>query len=151
MLYHHRGLGAAFTDYHAYFDGNLDLDALAYLALANKLIHTIRPHALTIAEDVSGLPGIGASEKEGGCAFDFRLAMGIPDCWFKLANDIPDEAWNLGWLYHELTSHRTDVRAISYLESHDQALVGGSAAPDRLQRRYGQTGQLRAHQAAAYR
>ena len=125
MLYHHRGLGAAFTDYQAYFDGNLDLDALAYLALANKLIHTIRPHALTIAEDVSGLPGIGASEKEGGCAFDFRLAMGIPDCWFKLATDIPDEAWNLGWLYHELTSHRTDEHVISYLESHDQALVGG--------------------------
>ena len=125
MLYHHHGLGAAFTDYHAYFDGNLDLDALAYLALANKLIHAIRPHALTIAEDVSGLPGIGASEKEGGCAFDFRLAMGIPDCWFKLAKDIPDEAWNLGWLYHELTSHRTDEHVISYLESHDQALVGG--------------------------
>lgn len=125
MLYHHRGLGASFNDYSAYFDGSLDLDALAYLALANKLIHTIRPHALTIAEDVSGLPGLSASEKEGGCGFDLRLAMGIPDTWFKLANDIPDEAWNLGWLYHELTTHRPEEHTLSYLESHDQALVGG--------------------------
>jgi 1,4-alpha-glucan branching enzyme len=125
MLYHHRGLGASFNDYSAYFDGSLDLDALAYLALANKLIHTIRPHALTIAEDVSGLPGLSAPEKEGGCGFDLRLAMGIPDIWFKLANDIPDEAWNLGWLYHELTTHRPEEHTLSYLESHDQALVGG--------------------------
>ena len=125
MLYHHRGLGASFNDPSAYFDGSLDLDALAYLALANKLIHTIRPHAITIAEDVSGLPGLGASEKEGGCGFNFRLAMGIPDTWFKLANDIPDEAWNLGWLYHELTTHRPEEHTLSYLESHDQALVGG--------------------------
>ena len=125
MLYHHRGLGASFNDYHAYFDGSLDLDALAYLGLANKLIHSIHPNAITIAEDVSGLPGIGASTSDGGCAFDLRLAMGIPDCWFKLAKDIPDEDWNISWLFHELTSQRSDENVISYLESHDQALVGG--------------------------
>ena len=51
--------------------------------------------------------------------------MGAPDCWFKLASDIPDEEWNMGWLYHELTSHRADEAVISYVESHDQALVGG--------------------------
>ena len=125
MLYHHRGLGVSFDDYSTYFDEQVDLDALAYLALANKLTHTLRPDAITIAEDVSGLPGIGASQEEGGCGFDFRLAMGAPDCWFKLASDIPDEEWNMGWLYHELTSHRADEAVISYVESHDQALVGG--------------------------
>ena len=125
MLYHHRGLGTAFTDYANYFDGSVDVDALAYLALSNQLIHEVRPNAITIAEDVSGMPGLGAGREEGGCGFDYRLAMGAPDCWFKLANDIPDEEWNMGWLYHELTSHRADEQVISYVESHDQALVGG--------------------------
>ncbi len=125
MLYHHRGLGTAFTDYSAYFDGNVDLDAFAYLALSNKLIHDVRPEAVTIAEDVSGLPGLGAPQSDGGCGFDYRLAMGAPDCWFKLANDTPDEQWNMGWLYHELTGRRADEQVISYVESHDQALVGG--------------------------
>ena len=125
MLYHHRGLGTAFADYADYFDGSVDLDAYAYLALANKIIHAVRPDAITIAEDVSGMPGLGAEIEEGGCGFDYRLAMGVPDCWFKLANDTPDEAWNLGRLYHELTNRRADERTISYVESHDQALVGG--------------------------
>jgi 1,4-alpha-glucan branching enzyme len=125
MLYHHRGLGTAFGDYSNYFDGSADHDALAYLALANKLIHEVRPTAITIAEDVSGMPGLGATQEEGGCGFDYRLAMGAPDCWFKMVNDIPDEDWNMAWLYHELTSHRADEQVISYVESHDQALVGG--------------------------
>jgi 1,4-alpha-glucan branching enzyme len=125
MLYHHRGLGTGFGSYANYFDGSVDVDALAYLALSNKLIHQVRPNAITVAEDVSGLPGLGASQLEGGCGFDYRLAMGAPDCWFKLSNDIPDDAWNMSWLYHELTSHRADEQVISYVESHDQALVGG--------------------------
>jgi 1,4-alpha-glucan branching enzyme len=118
-------LGTAFSDYANYFDGSVDMDALAYLALSNKLIHEVRPDAITIAEDVSGMPGLGASHEEGGCGFDYRLAMGAPDCWFKLANDTPDDEWNMSWLYHELTSHRADEQVISYVESHDQALVGG--------------------------
>ena len=125
MLYHHRGLGTAFTDYSDYFDGSVDLDAVAYLALSNRLIHHVRPAAISIAEDVSGMPGLAAAADEGGCGFDYRLAMGTPDCWFKLANDTPDEEWNMGWLYHELTAHRADEQVISYVESHDQALVGG--------------------------
>ena len=125
MLYHHRGLGTGFGNYGSYFDSSVDLDAFAYLSLANKLIHTVRPTAITIAEDVSGMPGLCAAPDEGGCFFDYRLAMGAPDCWFKLANDIPDEHWNMHWLYHELTSHRAEEQVISYVESHDQALVGG--------------------------
>ena len=125
MLYYHHGLGTNFADYKDYFDGNVDHDAYAYLALSNKLIHSVRPDAITIAEDVSGMPGLGAPQKEGGCGFDYRLAMGAPDCWFKLVNDIPDEQWNMYWLYHELTSHRNDEQVINYVESHDQALVGG--------------------------
>jgi len=71
------------------------------------------------------MPGLAAPISEGGCGFDYRLAMGVPDCWFKLANDVPDEQWNMGYLWHELTNRRDDEQTISYVESHDQALVGG--------------------------
>jgi 1,4-alpha-glucan branching enzyme len=125
MLYHHRGLGPPFTAYARYFDDSVDEDAVTYLALANRVIHVLRPDALTIAEDVSGMPGLGAAVDEGGCGFDYRLAMGIPDCWFKLVNDTRDEDWNLDWLWHALTDRRADERTVSYAESHDQALVGG--------------------------
>ena len=125
MLYLHHGLGPVFGSYEEYFGDAVDEDALAYLSLANKLIHSLSPNAITIAEDVSGMPGLAAPTSDGGCGFDYRLAMGVPDCWFKLANDVPDEQWNLGYLWHELTNRRADEQTISYVESHDQALVGG--------------------------
>ena len=55
---------------------------------------------------------------------DTLFSMGVPDTWFKFT-DIRDDDWNMGWLWHELTNHRADERVISYVESHDQALVGG--------------------------
>jgi len=125
MLYHHRGLGKEFNSYDDYFDGDVDLDAFAYLALANKLVHEVNPNAITIAEEVSGLPGIGSSLEEGGCGFDYRLSMGIPECWFKLISEVSDEDWDLNYLFNELTKKRDDEYSISYVESHDQALVGG--------------------------
>jgi 1,4-alpha-glucan branching enzyme len=127
MLYHHRGLSCAFGSYEDYFNDSVDEDAVAYLTLANKLIHQVTPHAMTIAEDVSGMPGLATPLAEGGCGFDYRLAMGVPDCWFKLANDTADESWNMGYLWRELTNRRADERVISYVESHDQALVGGKS------------------------
>jgi 1,4-alpha-glucan branching enzyme len=125
MLYLHHGLGPAFDSYDRYFDHTIDEEAVAYLTLANKVIHTVRPDAMTIAEDVSGMPGLAAPIEDGGCGFDYRLAMGIPDCWFKLVNDVSDENWELNWLWHELNNRRPDEKTISYVESHDQALVGG--------------------------
>jgi 1,4-alpha-glucan branching enzyme len=125
MLYHSHGLGQAFGHYADYFGDGVDADALAYLALANRLIHECRPDAVSIAEDVSGMPALAAPPEQGGCGFDFRLAMGVPDCWFKLAEDTPDEQWNMGGLWHELNNRRVEERTIAYVESHDQALVGG--------------------------
>ena len=125
MLYHHRGLGKEFKSYDDYFDGNLDLDAFSYITLANELIHNVNPDAITIAEEVSGFPGIGSPIKDGGCGFDFRLSMGIPECWFKLVSEVSDENWDLHYLFNELTNKRDDESSISYVESHDQALVGG--------------------------
>ena len=59
MLYTNHGLSKAFTSYTDYFDDAVDEDALTYLSLANRVIHTVRPDAVTIAEDVSGMPGLG--------------------------------------------------------------------------------------------
>jgi len=124
MLYRHHGLGKAFLSYGDYFDAGVDEDALAYLALANRVIHDVRPDAVTIAEDVSGMPGLAVPEAQGGTGFDFRFAMGVPDTWIKLLKECADEAWPLGHLWHELNNRRRDEKTISYCESHDQALVG---------------------------
>ncbi len=126
MLYYDHGLGSVFTSYDDYFSGGTDEDAIAYLTLATDLMREVKPSAIAIAEDVSGMPGLGASAEEGGIGFDYRLSMGVPDIWFKLT-DLRDEDWSMHLLWHELTNHRRDERAISYVESHDQALVGGKS------------------------
>jgi 1,4-alpha-glucan branching enzyme len=102
------------------------------LALANRVIHDVRPDAITIAEDVSGMPGLAVSPSNGGFGFDYRFAMGVPDYWIRLINDYKDEDWPIGNLWFELTNHRTDEKTISYAESHDQALVGDQTLIFRL-------------------
>ena len=124
MIYYDHGLEKSFTSYNEYFDGSQDEDALIYLYLANKMIHRFNPGAITIAEEMSGMPGLAAETDRKGYGFDFRLSMGVPDFWIKLIKDIPDENWDMGKLMHELTTHRPEEKIISYCESHDQALVG---------------------------
>jgi 1,4-alpha-glucan branching enzyme len=132
MLYLHHGLSKAFTSYDDYFDNSVDEDALTYLALANKVIHDIRPDAVTIAEDISGMPGLAVPFSSGGMGFDYRFAMGISDNWIRLVKDVPDEKWHMGHLWYELTNRRQDEKTISYAESHDQALVGDKTLIFRL-------------------
>jgi len=132
MLYLDHGLNKAFSGYEDYFDANVDEDALTYLALANELIHGLKPSAITIAEDVSGMPGLAVPSEEGGIGFDYRFAMGIPDYWIKLTKDTRDEDWPVGHLWHELINRRPDEKTISYAESHDQALVGDQTLVFRL-------------------
>ncbi|HHU99830.1 MAG TPA: alpha amylase C-terminal domain-containing protein [Bacteroidales bacterium] len=132
MLYYDHGLESDFVSYKQYFDGNQDKDAIVYITLANKLIHEFNQDATTVAEDMSGMPGLAASVASGGMGFDYRLAMGVPDIWIKMVKDIPDEEWDLGYLLHELTQHRTEEKVISYCESHDQALVGDKTLIFRL-------------------
>jgi len=132
MLYTHHGLSRAFTSYDDYFDASVDEDALTYLTLANIVIHTLRPGAVTIAEDVSGMPCLGVRPEDGGTGFDYRFAMGIPDHWIRLTKDTRDEDWHMGNLWFELNNRRPDERTISYAESHDQALVGDQSLMFRL-------------------
>ena len=132
MLYHDHGLGSAFTNYSMYFSMNTDTDAVTYLQLANELIHEINPHAITIAEDMSGMPGMCIPIKDGGIGFDYRLSMGVPDLWIKTIKECSDENWDIGKLWYELTSRRPQEKNIGYCESHDQALVGDKTIMFRL-------------------
>lgn len=132
MLYFHHGLERSFTTYHDYFDGQQDNDAITYLTLANYLIHEIHPKAVSIAEEMSGYPGIGASPNDDGIGFDYRLSMGVPDFWIKLIKEVSDENWQVGYIFHELLQHRPEEKIIAYAESHDQALVGDKTIIFRL-------------------
>ena len=132
MLYHDHGLGTAFSDYSMYFSLNTDTEAVTYLQLANDLIHELNPNAMTIAEDMSGMPGMCIPIADGGIGFDFRLGMGIPDLWIRLIKEQRDEDWDMGRLWGELTSRRAKEKVIGYSESHDQALVGDKTILFRL-------------------
>lgn len=132
MLYSHHGLGKDFTGYHDYFGNEVELDALAYLQMANDVAHATGRDITTVAEDTSAMPGLVLPSSQGGIGFDYRLSMGVPDLWIKTLKEQDDEEWDLGHLFHELTSSRDEERVISYAESHDQALVGDKTIMFRL-------------------
>ncbi|KAI5476961.1 Glycoside Hydrolase Family 13 protein [Pseudohyphozyma bogoriensis] len=126
MMYAHHGIGTGFSGgYHEYFGPGVDEEAVVYLMLANTMIHELYPSAITIAEDVSGMPALCRTVAEGGIGFDYRLSMAVPDMWIKLLKDGPgDEGWDLGNICFTLTNRRYKEKSICYCESHDQALVG---------------------------
>ena len=132
MLYYSHGLGEAFGGYGDYYNGHEDDEAIAYLTLANLLIHEVNPKAITIAEEVSGMPGLAAPVKDGGYGFDYRMAMNIPDYWIKTIKELKDEDWKPSSMFWETTNRRQDEKTISYAESHDQALVGDKTIIFRL-------------------
>ncbi len=133
MIYYHHG----YTDfmvnsYDAYFGDEVNRDALLYLTLANKLVKDVKPSAITIAEDVSGMPAMAVAIEDGGIGFDYRLAMAIPDFWIKYLKDVPDEEWNLHEMWEVMNSRLDGVKTVAYAESHDQALVGDKTIAFRL-------------------
>ncbi len=132
MLYHSHGLGEAYGSYDDYYNGGQDDNAIAYLTLANLLIHEINPKAITIAEEVSGMPGLALPFEDGGYGFDYRMAMNIPDYWIKLIKEWKDEDWKPSSMFWEVTNRRRNEKTISYAESHDQALVGDKTIIFRL-------------------
>lgn len=132
MLYYSHGLGETFTGYQDYFNGHQDDNAICYLTLANELIHQVYPKAITIAEEVSGMPGLAAKFKDGGYGFDYRLAMNIPDYWIRTIKEKKDEVWKPSSIFWEVKNRRADEKTISYCESHDQALVGDKTIIFRL-------------------
>ena len=132
MIYNNHGLEKDFTEYADYYTKNVNEEAVCYLKLANQLIHEVNPNAITIAEEVSGMPGLAAPLKAGGYGFDYRMAMNIPDFWIKTIKEKKDEEWAPSAIWWETTNRRSDEKTISYAESHDQALVGDKTIIFRL-------------------
>lgn len=124
MLYADHGLERKFTGYADYFDTDVELDAISYLMLANEVVHAVNSAAISIAEDMSGMPGLARPTDEGGLGFDYRLAMGTPDYWIQLLKEKQDEDWHIGEIYGMLRNRRSDEKHIAYVESHDQNIVG---------------------------
>ena len=131
MIYRHHGY-TEFDSRDKFFDEGVDRDALTYLTLANRLVHDFRPSATTIAEDVSGMPGMCFPPEAGGIGFDYRLGMAIPDFWIRLLKEVPDEEWNIHEMWSVMTSRLPGVKTVAYAESHDQALVGDKTIAFRL-------------------
>lgn len=132
MIYKNHGIGMCFSTPYDYFDDNVNDDAVTYLQLANTLIHQLNENYITIAEDVSGMPGICAPIDDGGIGFDYRLGMGLPDFWIKVLKDQPEEMWNMNEFFFTMTNRLCDVKTIAYAESHDQAMVGDKTIAFRL-------------------
>lgn len=132
MLYHDHGLGSSFDDDHKYFSYNTHVEAITYLQLANELIREVNPHAITIAEDMSGMPGMCLPIEDGGIGFDYRLGMGLPDMWIRTVKEKQDEQWELGKMWGDMCLRRPGEKTIAYVESHDQALVGDKTMIFRL-------------------
>lgn len=132
MLYLDHGLNRDFTEYGMYFDGQQDEDAICYLSLANKLCKLVKTHSLTIAEEMSGFPGLTLDPVAGGVGFDYRMSMGTPDYWIKIIKELPDEEWNMEEMFFELSQKRPEEKTVGYAESHDQALVGDKTIIFRL-------------------
>lgn len=132
MLYHNHGLGIDFNDNSKYFSLNTHVEAITYLQLANELIRQVNPAALTIAEDMSGMPGMCLSIDEGGIGFDYRLGMGLPDMWIRTVKERKDEEWSIGNMWGDMCLRRPGEGTVAYVESHDQALVGDKTMIFRL-------------------
>ena len=125
ILYRNHGIRYSFSgDYKEYFSDNFDEDGGVYLMLANKLLHQINPEVITIAEDVSGMPGLCLTVEQGGFGFDYRLNMSVSDKWIQLLKEYKDENWNMGNLIFTLTNRRYNEKHVGYCESHDQSIVG---------------------------
>ena len=131
MLYHDHGLGTDFNSNDKYFSMNTNVDAISYLQLANELIRQVKPNAITIAEDMSGMPGMCLPIEDGGIGFDYRLAMGLPDMWIKAAKT-QDEFWDINKMWGDMCLRRPGENSVAYVESHDQALVGDKTMIFRL-------------------
>ncbi len=132
MIYFHHGNGVNFDSPEKYFTRDVEFDAITYLQLANNLIHEVKPSAISIAEEVSGMPGLCNPIKDGGLGFDYRLGMGLPDFWIRLLKDQRDDDWNVSEMYHTMTNRLFTTKTIAYCESHDQALVGDKTIAFRL-------------------
>ncbi len=131
MMYFHHGL-ETIDNRDKFFRQGVEYDAITYLQLANYLAHNVKKDSVSIAEDVTGMPGLTAHVEDGGLGFDYRLGMGIPDFWIKMLKEKSDEQWDIYEMWNVLNDRLPYVKTVAYAESHDQALVGDKTIAFRL-------------------
>ena len=133
MIYVDHGFGDDFSQADRCFftaDGKPRIDeaGVLYLSLANTLIWEIAPHAITLAEEFSGMPGMTSPPDQGGLGFDYRYAMGIPDFWASYIK----QGGTVGEMWYEMNNHRPYEATVSYVSCHDQCINGKDAMIWRL-------------------
>jgi 1,4-alpha-glucan branching enzyme len=70
----------------------------------NNVIHDFFPTAITIGEDVSGMPTFCRPWQEGGVGFDYRLNMAIADKWIEVsAGWWGGRAWDCACIFNCVT------------------------------------------------
>ncbi|KAF3778090.1 1-4-alpha-glucan-branching enzyme 1 [Nymphaea thermarum] len=107
-------------NYNEYFGFATDVDVVVYLMLANDLIHGLFPEAeaVTVGENVSGMPTFCIPVKDGGVGFDYRLHVAIADKWIELLSKKKDEEWLMGDIVHTLSNRRWLEKCVAYAQSH---------------------------------
>ncbi|VBB17678.1 1,4-alpha-glucan-branching protein, partial [Yasminevirus sp. GU-2018] len=107
-----------YEDYYTY----ANKDALMYLKMVNDVVKFTNPDSIMIAEEASGIPLLVYETQRGGIGFDYRLHMGSSDMWVnKVSNE---RSYTVGSMIHELTNVRNEEKVITYLECHDNSIVG---------------------------
>ena len=115
MLYHSHGMNDNWNSYDDYFGLNADTESIVYMMLANHMLHKYYPEVVTIAEEISGMPGLCRPVDEGGQGFDYRLAMALPDLWIKILKHMQDENWEIEQIVHTLENRRYKEKECSLL------------------------------------
>eukprot|EP00002_Diphylleia_rotans_P001391 TRINITY_DN10782_c0_g1_i1.p1 TRINITY_DN10782_c0_g1~~TRINITY_DN10782_c0_g1_i1.p1 ORF type:complete len:499 (+),score=71.59 TRINITY_DN10782_c0_g1_i1:43-1539(+) len=111
MIYRNHGIDTNFTGEHwQYAESKLDNEALVYLMLANELVHSLDPGAITIAEDVSGFPTICRPVHLGGVGFDYRLMMSLPDLWKHAVKSNVEFYCSVNQIWAALTNRRKNEK-----------------------------------------
>ncbi|CAK8689215.1 unnamed protein product [Clavelina lepadiformis] len=125
MIYHDQGADRQYAnDYSTYFGAYVDTQSMAYMMLANDILHRYYSNIITIAEDKTEMPSLCRPLREGGLGFDYKLGLSVPNKWMKLLDEKRDEDWNMGFIFHAMIKKRPGEKVISLPESRKESMVG---------------------------
>lgn len=101
----------------AHDGSNMNYPAINFLQALNREVHSFRPHAITIAEESSGYPGVTS---EWGLGFDYMWRMGG---MHHIRQFVADEPQHRN-LFTIIEPTRWEERFVNYANSHDELAHG---------------------------